>query len=108
MAQSNIYEIVNCFLNKLKYECCICNEKAKEFYIICKPGCVSYSYCKICIENIRTRRRCPFTNIIFDNKDICLDHKTNKDIDENIKIFEKLKYILGKSIKTISINIETT
>lgn len=108
MAKSKIFEVIKCLLDVNKYECCICNENTKEFYIICKPGCIGYSYCKKCINIIKTRNKCPFTNLSFSIDDICLDYKTNKSIDENLKLMEKLKNVIGKSIKNISINIEIT
>lgn len=108
MSKSIIFEIVNYLLDEKRYECCICNENVKEFYIICKPGCINYSYCIQCIEKIKIRQKCPFTNICFNDNDICLDYKTNKILEENKQIGENIKNFFGNSIKNISINIETT
>lgn len=102
------YEIIKFILERKidddLYQCCICMEKTEIFYIICKSECLDYSYCKKCIENIeKNRKKCPFTNIEFKYKDICLDTRKNKIIDKQKQIYNKI----GNTIKNISINIET-
>lgn len=104
----HFYEIIKFLLEKKidddMYKCCICTEYTKTFYLICKSECLDYSYCKNCIEIIeRKRKKCPFTNIDFTYKDICLDIRKNKMIEKQIEIYNKL----GNTIKNISVNIET-
>lgn len=104
----NFYEIIKFILEKKIdddiYRCCICTKKTETFYLICKSECLNYSYCKDCIERIeKERNRCPFTNVNFTYKDICLDIRKNKMIEKHKEIYNKI----GNTIKNISINIET-
>lgn len=106
---SNILKIINIFLNKKInksfFECCICNKEVKIFYLICKPGCIDNSYCEYCINRIlEERNNCPFTNISFTYDDICLDYRKNKEIYEQIYLYNNMeKYLINCKI---SINIE--
>lgn len=42
---------------------------------------------------------------IFEDKDICLDNKTNNIIEKNKQSFKKIREYLGNQVKSISINI---
>ena len=84
---SNVIELIKYFLdrdsNEILSQCCICIKKVEKLYIICKPGCIKYSYCNKCISRIvNERKRCPFTNIEFNHKDVCLDYKINEHIEK--------------------------
>lgn len=96
-------------LNDKFFECSICYESVEKYYTICKSECMNYSYCKNCIEHIvNNRKRCPFTNIELEQKDICLDYRINKKIEENKKKqMEFDKIFNNKLIKNISIKIDT-
>lgn len=112
---SKLFEIIKFFLDneldKSIFECCMCAENTEKFYIICKPNCMDYSYCKKCIDRIsRERGKCPFTNIEFAYKDVCLDYRKNKNIEKQKQIFNNLKIYLDKDkqIKNISVRIDFT
>lgn len=107
MLKSVYLEIINYLLNNEKYECCICNEEADKYYIICKPECLNYSYCKECMNKIKEKKICPFTKKKFKEKDVCLDMRINNAIENKKQLFKKTKEYLGNSIKRININIET-
>jgi hypothetical protein len=112
MNPSNNIELITYFLkkeyNRNIFECCICCENTKIFYTFCKPECICYSYCKKCVERIAYERgKCPFTNVIISNYDICLDYRKNKEIEKQEKIQEKVNVFLkNKIIKNISIKID--
>jgi hypothetical protein len=95
-------------LNNSSFECFICYENVERYYTICKPECMSYSYCRNCINHmVNDRKRCPFTNIELEKKDICLDYRINKKIEENKKKqLEIDKMFNNKFIKNISIKID--
>lgn len=95
-------------LNNKSFECFICYEDVEEYYTICKPRCMNYSYCKKCVEHIvNIRKKCPFTNIEVEPKDICLDYRLNRKIEENKqKQMEIDKILNNKIIKNISIKID--
>lgn len=113
MTSSNIKDIelivfiLNKKLNNEYFICSICFEKFKKFYIICKPECINYSYCKKCVYRIcYERNKCPFTNIKFSPKDICLDYRKNRKIEEKEKKQKELEKILNNNvIKNMIINI---
>lgn len=90
-------------------ECPICLKNVDKFYIICKPECLNYSYCKDCIYKIAYEsKRCPYTRILFNEKDICLDYRKNIMLEEEKKLQEEFKKLFNnKSIKNISIEIKT-
>lgn len=95
-------------LNKKSFECSICYESSEKFYTICKAECMSYSYCKNCIEHIvYERKKCPFTNIELKAQDICLDYRINRKIEENKQKQKEIeKMFNNKLIKNISIKID--
>ena len=80
-------------------KCCICNEIPDKLYVICKPVCTKYTYCKSCIYNIeKICHKCPFTRIQFTIDDIGIDYRNNISLD----IFKKYN---KNKIKSISCNI---
>lgn len=112
---SKMVEMIKFFLDndldEKLFECCICNKNTERFYIICKPNCIDYSYCKRCIDRVsKERKKCPFTNVEFTYKDVCLDYRKNKDIEKQKQIINNIKTYLdnNKEIKNISIKIDFT
>jgi hypothetical protein len=110
---SNIELIIYLLKNKLNnnlFECSICYKNTNFFYTICKPECMSYSYCKKCVEHIiYERKKCPFTNIELKENDMCLDYRLNNKIEERkLKQKEIEKIINNRVIKNISIKIDIT
>ena len=112
MATSSIYRLIAFILdpkseNNLS-ECPFCFKNVDKFYIICKPQCINYSYCKDCIYKILESNKCPYTRIYFDKKDICLDYRRNNMLEEQKQLKEDVKKILNnKDIRNISIDIKT-
>lgn len=96
---SNLFKFIFFMSNINMLECCVCCEIPERLYIICKPNCTKYSYCKKCIDNIeRLYHRCPFTNTYFSINDIGLDHRNN----ESLEIYKKYN---KNNIKNINCNI---
>src|ERR1700712_652142 len=76
---SNLFHYISVLLDKTVITCCICNEIPNQLYLICKPRCTKYSYCKQCIEKIEyLYSYCPFTKISFLHDDIALDYRNNE------------------------------
>ena len=81
-------------------KCNVCFKIPDKLYCIFKKECISYSYCIYCVNRIeKEQKRCPFTRINFDIKDIV----ENKQKNELISIYYKYNVL----IKNIKLNIET-
>lgn len=100
--------LLNKKINKNIFECFICFENTETFYTFCKPNCMNYSYCKKCINHItKETKKCPFTNIEVDEKNICLDYRKNKKVEKQKSMQEEFEKMLNnKLINNISIRID--
>lgn len=95
----NFLQYVFLLYNPDTIKCSICGKIPDKLYMICKPSCTKYSYCKQCVENIeKLYHECPFTKTSFLTSDIGLDYRNN-EILEIFKIYSK------NNIKTINFNI---
>ena len=106
-----IYSFLNIITNNENedpLECSICYHSVDIFYMICKPECINYTYCKNCIDRITNEKsKCPFTNIIYKKDDICLDYRNNRKVEKQKQNKNKItKFLNTKSIKNISIEIK--
>lgn len=104
MKQINIFKFIryiSYYFNEESFKCCICLKKPNIFYLICKPNCISNSYCKECIYRIeRENGKCPFTNTKFTYEDISMDYRKNKSLEIYKEIFNDFNE------KKIKINID--
>lgn len=96
---SNIFQYVFFLTNIELFKCCICNEIPDKLYVICRPACTKYSYCKKCIYKIEElHQQCPFTRTPFLCNDIGLDYRKN----EYLEIYNKYN---KNNIKSINCHI---
>ena len=96
---SNLLQYIFFLSNINVFKCCICDKIPNKLYMICKPDCTKFSYCKDCVYKIENLyHKCPFTRTEFVKNDIGLDYRNN----ESLEIYKKYN---KNSIKSINCNI---